>query len=143
MELLPPLLLAGGQEPLEGEAARGQAGHRQSVHGGAAAGDGQHLHAVFGAQAHQILAGVADGGHARVGHQGAGLASQQAGQDGLSGGGAVVLVIADQGLFDVEVVQQLHRHAGILGGDEVGALQRFHGAGGEIPQVADGGGDQI
>ena len=57
--------------------------------------------------------------------------------------GAVVLVIADQRLFNLEMVQQLDRYAGILGGDEIGLLQRFHCAAGEIAQIADGGCHQI
>ena len=54
-----------------------------------------------------------------------------------------MLVVADQRLLDIEMVQQLHRHTGILGGDEVGVLQRLHGTGRKIPQIADGGGHQI
>ena len=54
-----------------------------------------------------------------------------------------MFVIADQWFFDAEVVQKLHRYAGILGGDKVGALQRLYGAGREVAQITDGGGDQI
>ena len=137
------LLFAGGQEALEGEPPRVQPRHSQGRDGGAAAGDGLYRHAVSGAQGHQILAGVADGGGARIRHQCAGLTLQQAGQNGLPCGGAVMLVVADQRLPDVEVVQQLYGHAGVLGGDEIRPGQRLHGTGGKVSQIADGRGHQI
>ena len=143
LQLIPALLFAGGKKALKGEAACGQAGDSQRVDGGAAAGDSLHGDAVFGAQTHQLLAGITDGGHPRVGDQRAGLTGQQAGEDRLSRCGTVVLVIADQRLFDAEMIQQLHRDTGILSGNEIGVLQRFHGAGREVSQIADGGGHQI
>ena len=136
-------ILVDGQEALKGEPPGGQAADGQGVDGGAAAGDGQHLHAAFRAQPHQVLAGVGDGRGPGVGHQGAGLACQQPLQNGLTGGDVVVLVIADQGLFDLKVVQQLYGYPGILRRDKIHGLQRLHRPGGEVPQVADGGGDQI
>ena len=52
-------------------------------------------------------------------HQSAGLPSQQPLQDGLARSGMVVFVVAHQGLFDLKVIQQLHRDPGVLRGDEV------------------------
>ena len=137
------LALAGGQEALEGETPGVQTRYGQRGDGGAAAGYGLHRHAVFGAQRHQLLPGIADSRRTGVRYQRAGLACQQPGQNGLSRRRPVVLVIADQRLFDVEVIQQLDGHAGVLGGDKVRLRQRLHGAGGEVPQIADGRGDQI
>ena len=42
-----------------------------------------------------------------------------------------------------KVIQKLHGHPGVLRGDEVRGFQRFHRPGGEVPQIADGGGYQI
>ena len=142
-QCLPPLLFVGREESLKGETPGGQTRHRQSAHGGAAAGDSLHRDAVFPAQPHQILAGIADGRGPGVRHQRTRLPGQQPGQNGLPGGGPVVLVVADQRLFDVEMVQQLHGHTGVFGGDEVCLLQGLHPTGGQIPQIADGGGYQI
>ena len=143
LQPLPAVLLVDSQEALEGEAARGQAADGQGVHGGAAAGNGQHLHAVFRTQPHQVLPGIGDGGSAGVCHQGTGFTCQQPLQNGLSGGDVVVLMVADQGLFDLKVVQQLHGHPCVLRCDEVHGLQGLHGPGREVAQISDGGGDQI
>ena len=143
LQLFPALLFDGGKKALKSEAACGQAGDGQSVDGGAAAGDGLYRDAVFSTQAHQILTGITDGGHPRVGDQRTGLTGQQAGENRLSRSGTVVLVIADQRFFDVEMIQKLHRNTGILSGNEIGVLQRFHGAGREVSQITDGGGHQV
>ena len=67
LEPLLPLGLVHRQEPLEDEPLRRQSADRQGGDEGAAAGDGLNGHAVFGAQAYQVLAGVADGGGADLG----------------------------------------------------------------------------
>ena len=142
-QLFAPLLAVGGEEALKGKAACRQTRHRQCRDAGAAAGNALHSDAVFGAQPHQILTRIADGRRTGIRYQSADLAAQQTLYDGLAGGGAVMLVIAHQRLFDVEVVEKLHRHPGVFGGNEVCFAQRFHGAGGEVTQIADGGGHQI
>ena len=53
----------------------------------------------------------------------------------------VVLKVADKALFDAQMVQQLQAHAGIFRGDEIRLLQGAAAAIGNIPQIADGGGD--
>ena len=40
----------------------------------------------------------------------------------------VVLVIADERLFDAEMIQKLHRDARVLRSDEIRARERFGGA---------------
>ena len=57
---------------------------------------------------------------------------------GLPGGGPVVLVVADQRLFDVEMVQQLHGHTGVLGGNKVCRAKGGRYARRHIVQIADG-----
>ena len=139
-QLLQPgaaLLFVGGQKPLEAESSGGQPRHRQGAHGGAAAGDGLHGDVLLSAQAHQVLSGIADGRGSGVRHQGAALPRQQTLRNGGACGGPVVLVITDQGLADVEVVQQPQGHPGILGGDKIRRPQCFHRPGRQVPQVAD------
>ena len=85
-------LLVHGEEALKAEAACGEAGDRQGVDGGsAAAGDGDDGDALQSAEAHETLPGVGDGGGAGVRHQGAALPGEEALEDGLAGGGLVVL----------------------------------------------------
>ena len=72
--VLAALGAVGGEEALKGEPPGIQPRHRQGGDGGAAAGDGLHGDAALGAELYQIRAGVGDGGGARVGDQGAGLA---------------------------------------------------------------------
>ena len=139
----PAAFLVDGEEALKGEPPRGQAADRQGIHCRAAAGDGEHLHPIFGTQPHQILSGIGDGRCTGVRHQSTGLPSQQPLQDGLARSGMVVFVVAHQGLFDLKVIQQLHRDPGVLRGDEVHGSQRLRCPGREVPQVADGRGHQI
>ena len=68
---------------------------------------------------------------------------QQTAENGLSGGVAVVAVIGDHRLFDVQMVQQLHRHTGVLGGDEIHLSHGLRHAPGNVPQIADGCGDEV
>ena len=54
--------------------------------------------------------------------------------------------VMDEGegkLLKTQVVQELHRHPGVLGGDEVHLGQGVRPPGGEVPQVSNGGGHQI
>ena len=54
-----------------------------------------------------------------------------------------VLCLEDIQLPDAEAVQKLQRDPGILRGHEVRLSQGLLGPGREVPQVADGRGDQI
>ena len=137
------ILLVHRQKALKGKASRGQAGHSQSVHKGAGPRDRHHGNVLGGALGHQLLPWVADGRGPGVRDQGAALAGQQAVHQFISAGVGVVAVIAHHGFLDAQVVEQLHRHAGVLGGDEVHRLQRLRRPGRKIPQVPNGGGDQI
>ena len=138
VEMLPAVFGGGGQKALEGEPPAGHAGDAQRSHHRAAAGDGCHLNAVSGAQVHQVGARVGNGGSPRVGDDGAAFAPQNALHDVLPFCAAVVLKIGDLGLFDLEFIQQLCAHAGVLRGNEIHRLQCFHRPGRKIPQIADG-----
>ena len=72
-----------------------------------------------GALGHQRLAGVGDGRGTGVRHQGAGLPRQQPPKNLLPALGLVVFIVAHQGLFDPQVVEELEADPGVLGGDEV------------------------
>ena len=98
---------------------------------------------LLGALAHNVLAGVGDGGHAGIGHERARLTGEQAGDDFLAAGVFVVLVVAHAWFFDLKMVEELRRHACVLGGDEVGTAQRFERAHGQVAEVADRRADQI
>ena len=139
----PAVFLVHGQKAFKRKPPRRQTRHRQRAHRRAAARHGLHRDAVFAAEPDEILARVADGWRPGVGHEGARLPAEQAGKDRLSRRRAVVLVVAHERLFNLKMVQQLHGHARILGGDEIRAAQRLDGAGREIPEVSDGRSHQI
>ena len=54
-----------------------------------------------------------------------------------------VFVAAHQGLFDAQMVQELGGLPGVLTPHLVTALQGLNGPIGDVPQVPDGGGDQV
>ena len=143
LQMLTAGLAAHGEKAFEAKLLRRQAGHGQRGDGGAGAGDDLHVDALLGALAHDVLAGVGDGGHAGVGHERARLAREQPRDDLLTAGVLVVLVVAHARLFDLKVVEQLCGHARVLGGDEVGAAQRLECAHGQVAEVADRRADQI
>ena len=92
------------KKALEAKPPRRQPRHSERRDRRAAARHCDHRNAVFRAQAHQILAGVGDGGAAGVGHQGAALTVKQPLQDAGPAGGLVVLVVSDQALaIDTEL----------------------------------------
>ena len=142
-QMLPPAFLGGGQEALKAEAARGLAGDAQGGDDGAGAGNGADGDACLGTLAHQILAGIGNGGRPRIGNQSAGFSCQDPVQDHIALGGLVMLKVADQALLDAQVVQQFHGDPGILRGNKIRLLQGFPAADGNIPQISNGGGDKI
>ena len=143
LEPFPPLGLVRRQEPLEGEPPCGQPADRQRGDQRAAPRHRLDRHPAFRAETHQVLPRVGDGGGARVRHQGAALPRLNPAEDGGPRGVAVVAVVGRHGLFQPQVVQQLHRHPGVLGGQEVRLLQRLRRPAADVPQVADGRGHQV
>ena len=102
--MLPAALFVHGQKALKGKASGGKAADCQGVYRRTAAGNGNDIHPVFSAEADKILSRVGNSGSAGVGYQGAGLAPQQPGQNGLPGSDVVMLVVTDERFFDVEMV---------------------------------------
>ena len=98
---------------------------------------------MLGAQAHQLFAGIGDGGGTGIRDQGAGLSAQKPLQNGLSGGDVIVGMIAHQRLFDFKMVEQLDGYPGILRRNKIYGLQGFHCPGREVSQVPDGGCHQV
>ena len=137
------VFLVHRQKTLEGKPPRGLAGDGQGGHQGAGPGNGAHWNTRSAALGHQLLPGVGDGGGARVGDQGTALPGLEPVQDSLPAGPGVVPVVGDHRLFKPQVVEQLHRHPGVLGGDKVRLFQCLRHPPGDIPQVADGSRDQI
>ena len=67
----------------------------------------------------------------------------RAGKYFFSAGIFVVLVVAHQRLVNVEVVEELKRHPGVLGGYEIGGAQGLGGSGRKVSQIADGRANKI
>ena len=105
VQVLPAAFFRRGQEAFKTESAGGLAGNAQGGNGGAGAGNGAYGNARRGALLHQVLAGVGNGGRPRVGYQGAGFSCQDSVQYFFALEGLVVLVVAHQGLFQLQVVQ--------------------------------------
>ena len=136
-------LFVGGQEALEGEPPCGQARHAQGRDHSARAGNGGNDDIIGSAQGHQVLAGIGNGRGTGVGHQSAGFSIENTFQNPLAAFGAVVLIIADEGFLDAHMVQQLQTDPGILGSDKIRLFQSFTAPLGNVPQIADGRGDEI
>ena len=95
------------------------------------------------AKRHQPLAGVADAGHPRIGHNGAVFTVHQPPQKLRPAGGGVVLMVADEGIADLKMIEQLQGHAGVLRGDKIHRPQHLGRTGRKIPQIPDGRADNI
>jgi hypothetical protein len=101
-------------------------------------GDGQ---AAVEAGFDEAVAGIRDAGHAGVGDQGDVEAAGDALGEFGAAGGFVVAVQADEGFFDLEMLEEEPAVAGVLGGDKVRGAEGVNGAEGDVAAVADGGGD--
>ena len=149
----PPLPLQRGQTPAAQPALGGQKALKHPA-GGVLPRDGQGgdagrrpRHRSDGDAPGQRVpdddrAGVGDAGHPRVGAEGAALPCLDPAEDALPPAQGV-LVVADHGFFQAQMVQKPHGDPGVLGGDEIRRPQRGGGPGGHVLQVADGGGDDI
>jgi len=132
-----------GQEALEHEAGRWQAGGHQGGHGRRRTGHHFDPEPVPGGGPHQALPRVTDARHTGVGHHRHPLAPGQAGQDLLHPLGLVVVVDHQQLPGpDAGVLEEAAGAAAVLAGHDVGLGQLLHGPGRQVPEVADGGADQ-
>jgi len=93
--------------------------------------------AALGAEPHEILAGIADGGHARVRDKRAGLAVLYAGDDELSALALVVLKVADHRLFDAVKGEQPAGIARVLRRDEIDLGEHLARTLRKIGEIAD------
>ena len=104
LQVLLPAALVHAEEPLEGEPSGGQPADGQGGHRRRGAGHHVHGDVLLGTGGHQGLSRVGDGRHARVGHQGAGLALLQPRHDQGAVLQLVVLKVGDERLLDAEMV---------------------------------------
>ena len=142
--MLAPRLFVDRQKALEAPAPGRQTGGCQRAHGGAASRNRNDRHITRHAKGDQILAGIGDGGRARVGHERAAFARKQLGKHFLAARAAVVFVVGDQRLFGQRTGgQQLLGDARILGGDEIHRGEHLARAGRQVAEVADRCGNQI
>ena len=132
------LLAVHRQKALEYPAGGVLPGHGQCCDAGRGCRHRHHLDAAGQSVPHDHLTGVGNAGHARIGAQRTALPCLNALQNGLALLQSV-LVVADHGLFQAQKVQQLHGHAGVLGGNEVCRAKGGGHPGRHVVQVADGG----
>ena len=132
------LLPVHRQEALEHPAGGVLARDGQRRHAGGRRRDRHDFDAPGQRVPHDDLARVRDAGHSGVRAEGAVLARLNTAQDTLAFL-QCVLVVADHRLFQAQIVQQPHGHAGVLGGHEVRRAEGGGHAGRHVVQIADGG----
>jgi len=135
-------LLAARQEADEQEAVGRQAGRDQGRHHGGRAGQRDDRNLARQRLADQLVAGIGDARHARVGDERHVPGGQRV-EHRVELGQLIVLVIAGHRRGDRVVVEQHARGARVLGGDQAGLAQNPQRAQRDIFQVADGGGNDI
>ena len=131
------LLAVHGQKALEHPAGGVLPGDGQRRHAGRRRRHRHHLDAPGQRVPHDHFARVGDAGHSGVTAQRAALPCLDALQNGLTLLQSV-LIVADHGLFQAQKVQQLHGHAGVLGGNEVCRAKGGGHPGRHVVQIADG-----
>ena len=133
----------GGEEALKGKSTGGQPRNTQSGDGGAGTGNGADGDPGFRAESDQVLSGVGDGGRACVRDQRAGFSAEDALDDFRTADGLVVLIIADQWLFQLQKIQQPKGHTGVLCGNKIHRGQHLPATFGDVGKIADRGWDEI
>ena len=131
-----------GQEAEEEEAVGGQARYDQGRRDGGGAGDSHDRDACGRGRSDQLVARIADEGHAGVGDQGNCAVPQGCQEGGQLAGGVGVVEAGDRGV-DIVAGEELAGRASVLGGDEAGLAQDAQGPQGHVLQVADWGGDDV
>ena len=124
-----PAFFRSGQEALKAEAPRQLPGNAQGGNGGAGAWNGGDGNPGFGTLPDQFLAGVGNGRASRVGNQCTVFSRQNPGNDPVPPESLVVFIVADQGLMQLQMVQKLQGHPGILRGDEIRLRKGTGGSG--------------
>jgi hypothetical protein len=108
---------------------------------GGGAGKNGEWEAVGDAGTDEAMAGVGDARHAGIGNEGDVDSAGEAGDEIVNACGFVVLVEANEGFFDAEVLEEKSAVAGVLCGDEVGGAESLYGSEGDILPVADRSGN--
>ena len=111
--------------------------------GGVGAGDGEDGDAGCNGGCGDLASGVGDAGRARVADDGDARAGVESGDKLRGAAGLVVLVVADGGGTDLEVVEELLGLARVLASNFVYRAQYTQSAQGDVFEVADGRGDEI
>lgn len=88
------------------------------------------------------MAGVGDAGGTGIGDEGD-VAGGEGGEESVLAGAFVEGVVADEGSVNSEVGKEAAGVAGVLGGDEGDLAKGAEGAGGDVFEIADGGGDDV
>lgn len=143
IQMLAAAFFVGGEEALKAEPPRRQTRDAQRRDNGAGAGNGADADICFCTQHDQILTGVGDGRGARIGDERTALTRKQPLHDAQAAFCLVVLVIAHEWLFDLQMIEQLERHARILGGDEIRLGERLFCPRGDVAEISDGRWDKI
>ena len=115
----------------------------EGADGGVCAGHRKYRHTSRDGRCGDLASGIGDAGRARVADDGDARARPERCGEFNGAGGLVVLVVADGGRADTEVVEQLLRLARVLAGDAVDRAQDAQGAQGDVLQIADGRGDEV
>ena len=132
-----------GKEAIEQEAGEIKARDGQGRHRGTAAGHADDRDARLHGGLDQLVAGIGDAGRARVGDDRDALALEHLADEVFGLAVFVEFVVGDQLVADLQLAQQHHRAAGVLGGDDVHLLEDLLSPGGHIPGVSNGGGHDI
>jgi hypothetical protein len=127
----------GEQETVRGQARQRDADNRRA--GSGQAGDG---YAAFARIAHQPIAGVRHQGRASVRHQRHGLFGHQR-QQAFARAFVGVVVIADQALFQAQMVEQFARDPRVFASHRRHIAQNIDSAQGYVTKIANGGGNDV
>ena len=136
-------LAVRGQESLKAPFSARQTALCQRTHRRTRTRHRNDLNAVLMTQRREILSRIADRRHTGIGHERTGLTLLNAPDNLRSALLAVVLMIAHHRLGDLQIVQQLTAHPGVLRRDKVALAENAHRAVGQILQIADRRADQI
>ena len=136
---IPPLLLIGRQKSLEAESSGGHARHGQRRDQRAGSREGGHADPLLDAFCGDHFAGVGDGGCAGVGDDGDILAALEFADQFVRLCVLIIFVIAGEGFFDLEVVEQAQGVARILRRDQVHLPEGLQDALCDVAEIADRG----
>ena len=136
-ECFSSFVVSGGKEAFKYEFTRKQTGERQRTNSSAGTWNDGNGDTLFRTDTNDILTGVTDGGHTRIGDQRTSLARFDTGNDHFTALTFIMLKIAHHRLFDSEIRKQFSRISRILGGNKVYFIQHLQRTLGNIGKIAD------